>query len=396
MSLPEPSGSDRARVAGLRATSQAALGTARLGVGPGFAGAVIVVYSLIRFVSNLGSYPNLPVNVGTWVLFLATLGAVVWHVRHRGYHLTARSFWIASIPLALVAIVDVAGVWGETNSGTFPTAACAIGGVLIGALSLRPIGEIVVCTGVLTLILIAGIASSEHARAASFGAELVMLAIAIVPPFIGSLSMNAYRSLSRKALDRVMIQSTVTAPAFGPELLASERLATVDHEVEVIFDRVASGELELPLSPDVAEHAAALATELRGYLASGRQNTWLHHAVIESGVLRGSLDLDDPHATAALLLPAQREGLLSSLWLLALSSEGPALRTRVRIGEVYTVQRETGPERRCHIQIVVDDLKRHRIEPAAWAALRSVGTLVHTQTPGATRFALECAIDPGQ
>ncbi|WP_166981172.1 hypothetical protein [Paramicrobacterium fandaimingii] len=396
MSLPEPSGSTRARTAGLRATSQAALGTARLGVGPGFAGAVIVVYSFVRFVSNIAAYPQLPGNIGAWLLFIATLIAVTWHVRRTGYHLSGRAFWIASIPLAGVASLDVTAVWGYVDSGTFPTAACAIGGVLIGALSLRPIREIVTCTGVLALVLITAILSSEHDRAISLGAELVMLAVSIVPPLIGSLTMNAYRSLSRKALDRVMVQSTVTAPAFGPELMASERLASVDREVEVIFEKVASGELELPLSPDVADHAAALATELRSYLVSGRQNTWLQHAVIESGVLRGSLDLDDVNATAALLQPAQREGLLSALWLLALSAEGTALRTHVRIGEVYSVQRVSGPERRCHIEILVADIKRNRVEPAAWAALRSVGDLVDTQTPQGMRFAVECAISIGQ
>ncbi|MCW4458421.1 hypothetical protein [Microbacterium sp. MPKO10] len=396
MTLPEPSGSDRARLAGLRATSQAALGTARLGVGPGFAGAVIVVYSFVRFISNAVAYPNLAVNIAVWGIFAATLAAAIWHVRRTGYHLTARAFWIISLPLAVVAIVNVSAVWGETESGIFPTAACAIGGALIGALSLRPIREVVICTAVLAVILITAIVSSDHDRAVSLGAELVMFAVAIVPPLVGCLAMNMYRSISRKALDRVMIQSTVTAPAFGPELMVSERLASVDHEIEVIFDKVSSGELELPLSSDVAEHAADLATELRTYLVSGRQNTWLQHAVMESGVLRGTLELTDPNATAALLPAAQREGLLSSLWLLALSSEGPALRTRVTIGDIYTVQRETGPENRCHIEIIVDDLKRSRVEPAAWAALRSVGAVVDTQTPRGMRFALECSTSAAQ
>lgn len=392
MSLPEPSGSDRARAAGLRATSQAALGTARLGVGPGFAGAVIVVYSFLRFITNVAAYPRMPGNIGAWMLFVATLVAVTWHIRRTGYHLSARAFWIASIPLAGVTALDMAAVWGHVDSGTFPTAACAIGGILIGALSMRPIREVVTCTAILALALIAAVLSSEHDRAVTLGAELVMLAVSIVPPLIGSLTMKVYRSLSRNALDRVMVQSTVTAPAFGPELLESERLASVDHEIETIFEKVASGEFELPLPPDVAEQAADLATELRGYLVSGRQNTWLQHAVIESGVLRGNLVLEDVNATAALLQPAQREGLLSSLWLLALSSEATALRTRVRIGEVYSVQRVSGPEHRCHIEILVDDMRRNRVEPAAWAALRSVGALVDTQTPQGMRFALECAI----
>lgn len=396
MTTTTPSGSQRSRIAGLRATSQAALGTSRFGVGPGLAGAIIVVYGFLRFITDLASYSALHWNIVAWALFLITITLTLRAVRNAGFHLTTRAFAAASASFAVVAAIDVWSVWGRIGTNQLPTAACAIGGVLIAAVSLRPIREILICTGILGCALVALALSGAHERPPAVGAQLTMLMVTVAPPLIACLAMDAYRRLSRKALDRVMIQSTVSAPAFGPGFFVSARLTSLDRDVEKIFERVASGELPLPLPAGEAEHAAELATELRSYLTDDRQNTWLYHAIEESAVLRGNVTLDDPSAGAAYLQPVQRDGLLSALWLLVQTTDGPERRARLRIGVPYTVQRVAGPQRRFHVEIIVYELRRSRVEPAAWAALRSVGGVVDTQTPHGMRFALECdmAVQP--
>lgn len=385
--------SDRARTAGLKVTSQAALGTARFGIGPGLAGAVIVVHSFIRFLARLSLYPAPLVNVAAWALFAIVLCLAIAMVRSRGFLASTRLFWTVMTGLFAAAAIDVVSVWGHTAEGVYPAAAIAVGGVLVAVVSVRPSRDVLICTALLAAALIATVAGSPRERGVAVGVEIVMVAIATITPAIASITIATYRRLSRKALDRVMIQSTVTAPVFGPGLLASERLASLDHEVERLFEGVATGTEPLPLAEDKARRAAELATELRSHLIAGRQNTWLFHAVTESDVLNGVVSIDDPHASAALLRTDQRDGLLSALWFLVQGFDDGSHRTAINVGDPYTVRRVSGPQRRILVEIHVEGVARTRIEPSAWAALTNVGSVIDTQTPTGTRLAVQCVVE---
>ena len=59
-------------------------------------------------------------------------------------------------------------------------------------------------------------------------------------------------------------------------------------------DEVGDGTTVLPLDPQRAAHAAALATSLRLHLIEGRRETWLHHAIQESELLAPLVELHDP------------------------------------------------------------------------------------------------------
>ncbi|SEC03106.1 hypothetical protein SAMN04489806_2413 [Paramicrobacterium humi] len=384
---------ERTRLAGLKATSQAALGTARFGIGPGLAGALIAVHSFARFLLRINDYPLAPINSIAWVLFALVLVYAVPTIRARGYHVSTLKYWSVIASLFVVVIIDVAAVWGHSAQGVYPTAAVAVGGVLVAVVSVRAARDVLICSGVLAIALAAATLSSDRDRSAAIGADIVTIALATVTPIIAALTIGTYRRLSQLALDRVMIQGTVTAPVYGPGLLASERLASLDHEVEQLFEDVASGREPLPLNQDKARRAAELATELRSHLIAGRQNTWLYHAVTESDTLNDVVTIEDPHSSAALLRTDQRDGLLSALWFLVQGADAGAHQTSVKFGDPYTVRRVSGPQRRVLVEIHVDGIVRHRIEPLAWTALRNVGAVVDTQTPTGTRLAVQCVVD---
>ncbi|WP_310889975.1 hypothetical protein [Clavibacter capsici] len=157
-----------------------------------------------------------------------------------------------------------------------------------------------------------------------------------MPAAFGVAVVRGFRRVTEMELDRVLVQSTVSAPRYAVGMLASEELARLDLAAEQLLDDVASGREPLPLSPLAASTAASLATELRLHLIEGRRETWLHHAVTESEFLGPDVTLSDPAALAGLLDRRQRDGLLSAVWLLLTSAERrngvPGVSVQVSLG----------------------------------------------------------------
>ena len=122
--------------------------------------------------------------------------------------------------------------------------------------------------------------------------------IAVAAGFIGVVIVEAFRRLVQVELDRVLVQSTVSAPRFAVGMLASEELARLDFAAEELLDSIATGTTPLPLTPKTASVAASLATELRLHLIEGRRETWLYHAVSESEMLGRSVTLIDKSSLA--------------------------------------------------------------------------------------------------
>ena len=145
---------------------------------------------------------------------------------------------------------------------------------------------------------------------------------------IGVVIVDSYRRMVQIELDRVLVQSTVSAPRFAVGMLASEELARLDLAAETLLDAIATKKTSLPLSPRSASVAASLATELRLHLIEGRRETWLYHAVSESEMLGKTVTLIDKSSLAGLLDAAQRDGLLASAWLLVSDTKPTATRTR--------------------------------------------------------------------
>jgi hypothetical protein len=213
---------------------------------------------------------------------------------------------------------------------------------------------------------------------------------------IGVVIVEAFRRMVQVELDRALVQSTVSAPRFAVGMLASEELARLDLAAEELFDSISVGKTPLPLAPKMASVAASLATELRLHLIEGRRETWLYHAVSESELLGKSVTLIDKGSLAGLLDPAQRDGLLSTAWLLVTdtSKASPTTTVTLQIGPVEPGAASL-PGHKIAIPIVITTtgVARNRVDPSIWDAVGRVGRYSDSSQDSSLRVDIECLVD---
>ncbi|RLP76105.1 hypothetical protein D9V32_08085 [Mycetocola tolaasinivorans] len=364
--------------------SAAKLSTVHLGTGLALAGAVIVVVSYLRLLEYWSGYlVSLPTRFA-WILLGSVLVGIVLHLRRTSARLGPVAFRVIVAFLLAAAALDFAGVWDISARQVYPTAAVAVGGVLVALTTLRPTGEMIVpgalLAGGFTFLLIFQTAFEPHRSPP----EGVMMVFALVPLAIAITIVGTYRRMVTQALDRVLLQSTIELPSYGPGLGSTAQLTALDREVEELFARVADGTLTLPLEAEQARRAGELATELRAHLIAGHQQSWLVHAIAESAVLAGKLKVIDPQRLAAKLDRDRRDGLLSALWLLAVTDGDTNPRGTVEF------QEEASPDGQITLVIIisVDGLTRLEIEPATWAGLDRVGRYGVSNTITGVRIAV--------
>ena len=373
--------------------ARASLGTSQLGTGLAVAGALVVLSCLWRFSLHVGEYPHLQMNVTAWLLLLgASIGTII-VVRSNGYILSDLAFTLLVILLALVVAIDLVAVWGLGPTGLYPTAAVAVGGVLLGIVSIRPVRDVIAITVVLAVTLVVDFILNADTTSAAAASDILLCVLAIMPPLIGAAIVGSYRRMVMMALDRVLIQSTVDAPAFGVSMLESKELAAIDLEVEQLFEDISTGREPLPLGKERAERAGALATELRRHLIAGQRHTWLHHAISESDFLSVSVELRDPDSLAALLNQRQRDGLLSALWLLMYGEQRTSREAIVTLGPAVPRASAHRIGLRFPIQIEAKGMRRVDVEPATWQHLSRAGRYVDSTTPSALMVVIECTVD---
>jgi HPt (histidine-containing phosphotransfer) domain-containing protein len=381
---------DRVRRAGLRETSLLTLNTSQLGVGLGLAGGLLFVHALWRFLDHVEDFPRLVLNIASWAILFVTVVLVVIALRAAGFIFSTLLFWSMVLSLTVAAVLDFAAVWQVVDDGVYPTSAIAVGAVLLGASSLRPAREIVMASAILGVGLLLGVLVPGPGED-RLGPLLLLLVLAIVPPLIAASILGEYRRHILLALDRVLTQSAISAPVvLTAGMLGSAELAELDHEVEELFDDVATGREPLPLSPERADQASALATELRRHLVAGHQDTWLSHAVSESEFLSDHVTIDDANGLSARLDQLQRDGLLSGLWMLM--SSAARMPATARVSFIERRDQPRADSRRVLIALDVDGIGRSGVEAITWAALRRVGRYTDTATPLGLRVDIEAEV----
>jgi hypothetical protein len=268
-------------------------------------------------------------------------------------------------------------------------------GLLVVVTLRRPI-DIIIPTAVLGVVLATAMALSTAWSTTTASGQVTTLAFAVLPAVIGVVVVSGFRRLVQVELDRVLVQSTVSAPRFAVGMLASEELARLDLAAEELLERVSTGKVALPLDPKTASTAASLATELRLHLIEGRRETWLYHAVTESDLLGKSVTLTDRGSLAGLLDPQQRDGLLSTAWLLVSdSAKASASRTvSLTIGPA-TESIETPAGRKIAVPIVITTTgaPRNRVDPATWEAIGRVGKYSDSTENQSLRVDIQALVD---
>ncbi|NYF10298.1 hypothetical protein HDC94_001454 [Leifsonia sp. AK011] len=354
---------------------RSSLGTGFIGIGAAVVVGLRAVYGFVWFVGLWSVYPIPYAALAAWTVLIVTLVATFVTIRVLG-ELPTWAFALFLLGLAASVGLDLFAIWDLHDIGHFATAApTAVMGLLV-ALTSRRTSDIVVAASVfgagLATAMIVNTAWSENTASA----QVTTLAFAVLPAIIGAVVISGFRRLVQVELDRVLVQSTVSAPRFAVGMLASEELARLDLAAEELLDSVATGKVKLPLHPKTASVAASLATELRLHLIEGRRETWLYHAITESDLLGKAVTLTDKGNLAGLLDPQQRDGLLSTAWLLIADNS-------VKASSPRTVHLTLGPATSAidtpsgkiwvPIVITTTGVPRNRVDPATWEAIGRVG-----------------------
>ena len=375
----------------------ATLGTGYLGVGAGVLSAIQALYGLSLFASQWSTYPSPFMAALAWVIYVAAFVTALITMSVLGDRLPVWIFVIYLLALAAAVALDFIAIWPLHNIGLYATASISAGFGLMIVVTLRRGREMLAAVGILGIaFLVAILMDTQPLSAATFPNQLNTLALVVLPTVIGVFVVRGFRRMVQQELDRVLVQSTVSAPRFAVGMLASEELARLDLAAEDLLESVATGRTALKLDPKTASVAASLATELRLHLIEGRRETWLYHAVSESEMLGKAVTLSDKGSLAGLLDPGQRDGLLSAVWLLMSDTRKPSV-TRtlsLTLGPVAPAT-ERLPNNQIPVPIVITttDVPRNRVDPAIWASIARVGRYSDSTERSSLRVDIECIVD---
>ena len=384
-----------------RAGASPTLGSTHLALGAGIFVMLRAVYGLSWFVVLWDRYPLPGAAAAAWGVLLLVIAGCFVASRVAGDRMPTWSFVLVLAGVAVAVALDLVAVWELHDLGRTLTAATAAGAALLLVVTQRGAVELLTTAGVLGVALAAAMFANTP-PGTPFDADhvappLAAISFAVLPAVIGVLVVQGCRRMVQLELDRVLVQSNVSAPRYAVGMLASEELARLDLAAERLLDSIATKKTPLPLAPKTASQAASLATELRLHLIEGRRETWLYHAVSESEMLGRSVSLVDKSALAGLLGPAQRDGLLAAAWMLVSDARKKAAPHRSITVQLGPLAPSAAP-RDDHkiivpIMITSTGIRRNRVDPSIWAALGRVGRYSDSTENDSLRVDIEAAVD---
>jgi hypothetical protein len=389
---PKPASSPAARALRQASAGGASLGTGYLGIGAGIIAAVAAVAGLAAFLSRIPAYPNALPAAFAWLLYCLVLIVVGFTITMTGERMPNWLFILFLATLAIVIALDFVAIWPLQNIGANATASVAASFGLLVAVTLRRTSEILVAVGLIGAAFVVAILLTTPLTPQTLPAQVVVLAIVVPAPVFAVWLVVHFRRIVQLELDRVLVQSTVSAPRFAVGMLASEELARLDLAAEELFDSVASGRTKLPLDPKTASIAASLATELRLHLIEGRRETWLYHAITESEQLGKSVTLSDPGSLAGLLDPQQRDGLLSAVWLVVSGKYKERPSVQLSLGPVGQAPADDEGSVVVPVVVTTTGIPRNRVDPATWGSFARVGAFTNSTENASLRVEIECLV----
>lgn len=390
---PKRTSSPAARALRQASAGGASVGTGFLGIGAGIVAAIVAVAGLALFVVRFATYSNVLPGAFAWLLLCLILVVVGVIIAIAGERMPTWLFTLFLIALACVIALDFIAIWPLHNIGANATSSVAASYGLLVAITLRRTTEILVPLGLIGASFVAAILISTPLTPETLPEQLVIVAAVVLPPAFATWLVINFRRIVQRELDRVLVQSTVSAPRFAVGMMASEELARLDLAAEELFDSVSSGRAKLPLDPKTASIAASLATELRLHLIEGRRETWLYHAIAESEQLGKSVSLSDPGSLSGLLDPHQRDGLLSGVWLLVSGKTRGRATVHLTLGPVNATESDDHENMvSVPIAITTTGVARNRVDPATWGSLARVGAFTNATENSSLRVEIDCVV----
>jgi len=372
----------------------AQLGTGRLGIGTGILAGLVMLIGLARFAWNYDRYPDTLLVSIAWLLLIAALGFVAVSIIARGENMPRWMYFGILGIIAIVILLDFAAIWNLRDIAAWSSASGATSAGLLIATTLRSTRDVLIPTVALAVIFAVAFTLNTRPSIAELPSQIAVIALVVLPPLFGIYAVRMFRQLVRTELDRVLVQSTVSAPRFAVGMLASEELARLDLAAEELLESVATERTALPLTPKMASTAASLATELRLHLIEGRRDTWLYHAVTESETLGKVVALADPGSLAGLLDPGQRDGLFAGIWLLVSEKRKAPDAIKLTFGPATSDYPGLTPGKICvPIVVNISGIKRSRMGPAVWEAFSRVGYFSDGTEPPNLRVDIQCIVE---
>lgn len=387
-----PAGSAAGRAMRQASARGASLGTGYLGIGANVLAGIEACFGMAVFVSRAAEYPNPIPGMAAWLLYAVALAGVVLFIATRGERMPNWLFIAFLTALAGVVALDLLAIWSMGDIGANATASASAGFGLLAVLTLRRGRELLAAVGVLGVVLTLAVLFSTKLSAQTIPGQVILVAMAVMPVLIGVYILRRFQRIVQRELDRVLVQSTVSAPRFAVGMLASEELARLDLAAEELLESVATGRTPLPLTPKTASTAASLATELRLHLIEGRRETWLYHAITESEQLGKSVTLVDRGSLAGLLSPRQRDGLLAAVWLLVSDQDKATPTVQLSIGPVTAIPEPGSKTITVPLVIATTAVARNRVDPATWDAIGKVGRFIDSTENSSLRVEIECVV----
>jgi hypothetical protein len=377
------------------------IGLGYLGAGSAVVCGIAMGYGLVRFALDHRDLPMPGLTATAWILLVVLLAGTVVAVRALRDRMPGPLMAVFVTGLGVVVALDLVSVWPLGDVMQHSTAGVAAGAALLTTVTYRPAREVLAIDVALGAALLLVFLVADPVLPGDLAPEISAIARAVVPAAFGVAVVRGFRRVVEMELDRVLVQSTVSAPRYAVGMLASEELARLDLAAEQLLDGVATGRVPLPLSPEAASTAASLATELRLHLIEGRRETWLHHAITESEFLGPDVTLSDPQALAGLLDRRQRDGLLSAVWLLLTSTERrngvPGVQVQLALGPLRgrPPGEQPVPLRRAIVPIAITTtgLSRTRLDPSTWDAIDKVGAHTDTSRGASLLITIDCVVD---
>jgi hypothetical protein len=390
---PKPSSSPAARALRQASAGGASLGTGFLGIGAAIVAGIAALAGLTVFLSRIGSLSNPLPSSFAWLIYCLILIVVGVTIATAGERMPHWLFALFLLAIAVVITLDFVAIWPMHNIGANASASVAASMGLLVSVTLRRTSEILIAVGLIGAAFVVAIVLTTPLNPTTIPDQLVTLSAVILPPIFATWILVHFRRIVQIELDRVLVQSTVSAPRFAVGMLASEELARLDLAAEELFDSVASGRTKLPLDPKTASIAASLATELRLHLIEGRRETWLYHAITESEQLGKTVTLSDSGSLAGLLDPQQRDGLLSGVWLLVSDKYKDRPSVHLTLGPVGAAESEDSQGMvSVPIVITTTGISRNRVDPATWGSIARVGTFSNLTENSSLRVEIDCLV----
>jgi hypothetical protein len=372
------------------------IGTGYLGLGAGVLCAIQALYGLAHFAMQWSAYPTpLPI-LAAWFLYLITFAGAVITLTTLGTRFPNWAYGLFVAMLAAVVYLDFVAIWPMHNIGHYATVSVSAGFGMLLIITVIGTAQALLAAGALATLFVIAIVLNTPLTPHTTPMQLTTVATAVMPVVLGVIVLRSFRRMVQVELDRVRVQSTVSAPRFAVGMMASEELARLDSAAEDLLDDVAVGRIALPLTPEDASTAASLATELRLHLIEGRRETWLYHAVTESDALGKAVTLVDRNSLSGLLDPAQRDGLLSAAWLLVNDTPKPndARTVHITVGPAEKSP-EYGSGNRIAVPIVITTtgVPRNRVDLATWESVRKIGRYSDSTQDSSLRLDIVCLVD---